>query len=135
MKIKASVKNSFNVNDIKVSTENTEKTISIPSKQNGYGSSVNGGELLFLALATCACNDLYREAEKRGMILDSVEVGVTGIFGAEGETASEINYKVNVIAKKHSETEIQDLIRYTDTVMEIQNTLRKGVDVALSSQT
>ena len=33
-------------------------------KSPGRGSAVNGGEFLVLALATCYCNDLYREAER-----------------------------------------------------------------------
>ena len=37
-------------------------------------SGVNRGELLFLALATCYCNDLYREAEKLGIDVREVNV-------------------------------------------------------------
>jgi uncharacterized OsmC-like protein len=35
---------------------------------------------LFLALATCYCNDIYREAAKRNIKVDSVEVEVEGTF-------------------------------------------------------
>jgi dienelactone hydrolase len=41
---------------------------------SGLGSSANGGELLFLVLATCYCNDVYREAAKRGIRAESAEV-------------------------------------------------------------
>ncbi len=36
-----------------------EQTLAIAAKAGAAGSSVNGGELLFLALATYYCNDLY----------------------------------------------------------------------------
>jgi hypothetical protein len=47
--------------------------------------------MLFLALASCQCNDIYREAKKRGMAVELVEVGGSGEFGAGGETARNIN--------------------------------------------
>lgn len=131
MNISATIKNSFQKNDATVITEDNQKSILIPSKAEGFGSAVNGGELLFLALATCFCNDLYREATKRKMTLDSVEVNVSGKFGKEGEPASEISYKVNVGAKNHSENEINELIQFVDSVAEIHNTLRKGINVDL----
>jgi hypothetical protein len=55
------------------------------------GSSINGGELLFAALATCFCNDRYREAAKRGVEVQDVEVEVTGTFGNPGEPARDIS--------------------------------------------
>lgn len=131
MIISATIKNSFQKNEILVKTGNNEQTVSIPSKSEGFGSAVNGGELLFLALATCFCNDLYREASKRKMTLDLVEVNVTGKFGNEGEPASEISYTVNVVAKNHSENEINELIQFVDGLAEIHNTLRKGIPVEL----
>ena len=53
----------------------------------------------FLALAACYCNDIYREARKRGIEVEAVEVDVTGHFGNEGEPASEISYSAAVSAK------------------------------------
>ena len=65
--ISAKVQNSQNKNHIVLKTLDKEHSITIPSKSNGFGSSVNGGETLFLALAICYCNDLYREAEKKSI--------------------------------------------------------------------
>jgi hypothetical protein len=45
-----------------VRTGNKEQPLGIPAKAEGSSSSLNEGELLFLALATCYCNDIYREA-------------------------------------------------------------------------
>jgi uncharacterized OsmC-like protein len=83
------------------------------------------GELLFAELATCFCNDLYREAAKRGIEVQDVNVEVTGTFGNPGEPAKNITYRVRVDGDASQET-IDDLIRTTDTVTKIQNTLRAG---------
>lgn len=130
MNIVATVKNSLNINEVVVSTNANIKSISIPSKSSGQGSSINGGELLFLSLATCFCNDLYREADRRRLIIKSIEVSVSGDFGGEGEPASNICYKVD-IQSDHEENEINNLIHHVDKVAEIHNTLRRGATVNL----
>ncbi len=85
----------------------------------------------FLALATCYCNDLYREARKRGIAIERVQVEVTGEFGAEGTAARNISYRASVDAKAARE-EIIDLMRHTDSVAEIQNTLRCSSQIMLA---
>ncbi|MBT1699678.1 OsmC family protein [Fulvivirgaceae bacterium PWU4] len=130
MTITATIRNSHQQNDIVVSTNGNSKGVVIPGKVEG-GSSVNGGELLFLALATCFCNDIYREAARRKMTVTAVEVTVRGQFGKEGEPASNITYEANVQAPKSSPQEIAGLIAYVDGVAEVHNTLRKGVSVTL----
>ena len=112
-------------------TNNNVHSIVIPPKSTGYGSSANGGELLFLALATCYCNDIYREAAKRNIRVERIEVEVNGDFGAEGEPAKNVTYLAKVHADV-SEDEIREMMKFTDTVAEIQNTLRAGTPVALS---
>jgi uncharacterized OsmC-like protein len=102
----------------------------IAPKASGFGSSVNGGELLFLALATCYCNDIYREAAKRGIEVERVEVDVDGQFGTEGEPATHVAYRARVVAHA-DEAEIRELMRQTDTLAEIQNTLRVQTPVTL----
>lgn len=131
MKISAHVENSQNLHQVTLTTNGNSHSISIPPKSSGLGSSANGGELLFLALATCYCNDIYREAAKRNIQVEKVEVEVNGDFGAEGEGATNVTYKAKVHAKG-SEAEIRALMEYTDTVAEIQNTLRMGTPVKLS---
>lgn len=131
MKISASIKSSFQLHEANVETENNKKIISITPKTEGYGSSINGGELLFLSLATCFCNDLYREATKRNIKIDTLEIIVSGEFGGEGEPAKNITYKVQVQAKEHSDAQIYDLIEKVDKIAEIHNTLRKGINVEL----
>lgn len=131
MKISAHVDNSQGDHHIKLTTDDSVHSIEIPPKPSGFGSSANGGELLFLALATCYCNDIYREAAKLNITVERVEVEVTGDFGAAGEPAKNIAYRAQVHAKG-TETEIRALMEYTDTVAEIQNTLRVGTPVKLT---
>lgn len=133
MLIKSTIKNSSGQNDITVSTSGNEKQIAIPSKPDGKGSSINGGELLFLSLATCFCNDIYREASKRNMHVESVDVSVSGEFGKEGEPVSNIAYQVKISAPDHDQKEIDDLICYVDMIAEIHNTVRQGVEIKLTA--
>ena len=132
MKISARIENHLHHHGVTVSTENNVKTIAIASRADGYGSSVNGGELLFLAMATCFCNDIYREAAKRKMQIDSVEVWVDGEFGSEGEPAKKVEYRARVVAPAHTREEIESLIQFVDNIAEIHNTLRQGISLKLS---
>ena len=131
MKISARVDNSEGKHHVTLTTNDNSHSIIIPPKSSGLGSSANGGELLFLALATCYCNDIYREAAKRNIPVEKVEVEVSGDFGAEGEPTKNVTYRAKVHAKGMEE-KIRALMEYTDTVAEIQNTLRAGTDVKLS---
>lgn len=130
MKVSASIKSNFNKHEVVVQTDEAAKSIQISPKASGYGSSINGGELLMLSLATCVCNDLYREAGKRNLTITGVEVLFDGEFDAEGEPGTNFTYSVNVLSEA-PDSEIKELIAYTDQIAEIQNTLRKGISVTL----
>ena len=126
----ASVANSLGEHRVSVSTAGKQRAIEIPPRESGYGSSANGGELLCLAVATCYCNDLYREAGKRAIEVLGVSVDVNAVFGAEGEPASSLSYRVKVTARA-GEAAIRALALHTDAVAEIHNTLRRGMKVEL----
>ncbi|MDQ3706218.1 MAG: OsmC family protein [Chloroflexota bacterium] len=132
MQVSAHVQNSHGQHNVTLTTNGNPHSIVIPSKPSGFGSSANGGELLFLALATCYCNDIYREAAKRGIQVEQVEVTVEGQFGAEGGPATDVTYRARVVAHA-PEAEIRELMQHTDTVAEIQNTLRVATAVTLAS--
>lgn len=131
MKISARVENSKDSHQVTLQTNNNVHSIAIPPKPTGYGSSANGGELLFLALASCYCNDIYREAAKRNIKVERVEVEVNGDFNAEGEPARKVTYRAKVFAQGDEE-EIREMMRLTDTVAEIQNTMRTVTPVILT---
>ena len=129
MKFSAKIKNSPNDHKVTLKVGEKEQSLPITSKPTG-GSSVTGGELLFLALATCFCNDTYREAAKWNIKVESVEVEVEGNFEAEGKPASNIVYRAKINADA-SEERIQELMLHIDSIAEIQNTLRLGTPVKL----
>ena len=69
---------------------------------------------------------------KRSIDVHDVRVEVIGTFGNPGEPGRDISYRVEVGANA-SQATIDDLIRATDSVTEIQNTLRSGCAVRLIS--
>jgi organic hydroperoxide reductase OsmC/OhrA len=132
LKIRAHVQSEQDHHRVSISTNGNTRPIEIPPKPSGLGSSVNGGELLFLALATCYCNDIYREAAASGGIdVLGVEVEVEGDFEGVGEPATNIIYRAKVRSKDATREQIKSLLERTDKVAEIQNTLRQGVSVRL----
>lgn len=133
IEISAQLENRERHHQVMVRTNGMEQQVVIPAKANGSGSSINGGELLFLALATCYCNDLYREAAKRDIRVQQVEVSASGTFKPEpGSIAEGVRYDVTVQADIDEQT-LLELIQHTDTVAEIQNTLRAGTPVILGA--
>lgn len=131
MIISARVTNEGGRHHTVVRTGGHEQAVAIAAKAAGSGSSVNGGELLFLALATCYCNDIYREAAERGIDVQSIEVEVTGRFGGKGEPAQQITYRA-AMRSTASEEEALALMHHTDSVAEIHNTLRQGMPVTMT---
>jgi len=111
----------------------TSQSLPIAAKPNRRGSAVNGGEFLMLALATCYCNDLYREAERLGIAIDGAEVEASAEFNGVGLAATNVRYRARVHSPAPAE-EIERLLRETDAVAEVHNTLRAGVSVELLRQ-
>jgi organic hydroperoxide reductase OsmC/OhrA len=132
MRISAVIRNSGTTYHACVATAGVARAIPIPAKQNGPGSSVNGGELLMLALATCYGNDLYREAARLGITLKGVEVVAQADFDGVGLAASNIRYRARVESVATAE-QIERLLRETDAVAEIHNTIRSAPAVELES--
>ena len=128
MEISAFVRNTPQRHEAVVATGGNERTLALPAKASGAGSEVNGGELLLLALATCYCNDLYREAARLGIALDGAEVHASALFEGIGLAASDIRYRAKVSSSASAE-QIAALLRETDAVAEVHNTVRAGVPV------
>lgn len=130
MEISATVRSTPRAHEARVRTGGSAQSIAIPAKAGGQGSAVNGGECLLLALATCYCNDLYREGARLGIAVDGVEVEATAVFPGIGLAATDIRYRVRVDSPADAAT-VANLIRHTDAVAEVHNTLRAGVPVTL----
>jgi organic hydroperoxide reductase OsmC/OhrA len=115
---------------VSLTTGGTAKTLAVPARADGPGSAVNGGEFLMLALATCYCNDLYREAKRLGIRLDAVEVEASAEFDGIGLAATNIRYRARVSTDADDQI-LARLLRETDAVAEVHNTIRSGAAVAL----
>ncbi|RYX94004.1 MAG: OsmC family peroxiredoxin [Comamonadaceae bacterium] len=130
MQITAKVVSSSATHQVSVRTGEADQALSIAAKRDGRGSAVNGGEFLMLALATCYCNDLYREAQRLGIPIDGAEVEASAEFPGIGLAATGITYRARVHSSAPAE-DVQRLLRETDAVAEIHNTVRAGVPVQL----
>src|SRR5918992_6390219 len=91
----------------------------------------NGGQLLYLAVAGCVSNDLFREARAAGIELSSVRGKVSGDFVGEPAVSDEIRYEVEV-AGNAPEGRLRELIDQVDEIAEIPNSLRQGTRVRLA---
>lgn len=130
MRIAAHVRSAGPTHEVRVETGGQGKALPVPARPGGGGSSVNGGEFLMLALATCYCNDLYREAARMDVQLTAVEVEAMADFEGIGLAATNIRYRARVESPAPPEA-VERLLRATDAVAEVHNTVRAGVPVQL----
>ena len=130
MEISATVTSSPSAHAATVRTGAVTQSLVVPPKATGLGSSVNGGEFLMLALATCYCNDLYREAARLRIPIEGAEVEATAEFPGVGLAATHIRYRA-VVKSSASAEAIAQLLRETDAVAEVHNTVRAGVPIEL----
>ncbi len=128
MRISASLTHAPGQHRVVLRTGDAEHTLPVAPKASGGGSATNGGEFLMLALATCYCNDLYREAARLGVVLERVEVQAEAEFAGIGLAARDVRYRARVQSPAPPDT-IARLLRETDAVAEVHNTLRQGVPV------
>lgn len=103
-----------------------------PTEAGGGGLGFNGGQLLNLAVAGCISNDIYREAAKRGIAIHEVRVKVVSEYEGDPPVSSPIRYEVEVGADAEPEV-IEKLVRDTDAIAEIPNSLRRGTEVTLEA--
>ncbi len=101
-----------------------------PVEGGGGGLGFNGGQLLYLAVAGCISNDLFRDARAAGIELSHVRVKVGGDFVGEPAVSNEIRYEVEV-AGDASEDRLRELVAQVDEIAEIPNPLRQGTPVRL----
>ena len=98
-----------------------------PVEAGGGGKGFNGGQLLHLAIAGCVSNDLFREAPRFGVELDSVRVTVDGEFFGDPAVSGPVTYDVEL----RGNGDLEALAREVDRIAEIPNSLRHGTAVSL----
>ena len=92
-------------------------------------AAFTGAHLLPLAAAGCVLNDVYREADRRGLALEGVRVTATGGFDTGTWQSAGIVYDVQVDSAC-SRQELDDLLAAVDAVAEIPRAIRAGAQVS-----
>jgi uncharacterized OsmC-like protein len=101
-----------------------------PVAAGGGGLGFNGGQLLYLSIAACVSNDVYREAATMRITVRRVVVEVDGDFPARGAASTPIEVAVTVEADA-DDAAVDALIAEVDRVAEIPNTIRGTVPVTI----
>jgi uncharacterized OsmC-like protein len=133
MQISAQLRNTAASHQVDVTTAGTTRPLAVAGRPGG-GSAVNGGEFLMLALATCYCNDLYREAARLQIELTAVEVRAQADFDGIGLAARNVRYSARIDSPAPPAL-IEQLLRETDAVAEVHNSLRAGTEVCWQAWT
>jgi uncharacterized OsmC-like protein len=103
-----------------------------PTAAGGGGLGFNGGQLLYMSIAACWSNDLYREAATMGIELDGVEITVDGDFPARGSGSTPITVDV-VVRSAAPEERIRELLAEVERVAEIPRAIREGPPISVRS--
>ena len=101
-----------------------------PSGAGGGGLGFNGGQLLYLSIAGCISNDLYREAAVRGISLRRVAITVDGDFPGRGAVSTPIEVDVEVSGDAPA-AELEALLEEVDRIAEIPNSIRHGTEITV----
>src|ERR1700759_2980879 len=91
-------------------------------------TTFTGAHLLHLAAAGCVLNDVFREAERLGVIVYGVRVTASGGFNTETWESTGIGYVVDVDSVA-SAGELDALLEAVDSVAEIPKSIRAGATV------
>jgi putative redox protein len=103
-----------------------------PAQDGGEGLGFNGGELLYLAIAGCVSNDLFREANAAGITLTGVRVRVRGDFTGDPAVSGPVEYEVELDGDAEPDR-LRELVERVDRIAEIPNSLRRGAEVRLKA--
>ena len=101
-----------------------------PSDAGGRGLGFNGGQLLYLAIAGCVSNDLFREARAAGIELHRVRVIVRGDFAGDPAVSTDVGYDIELEGDA-SRDRLRALVNHVDEIAGIPNSLRRGTAVRL----
>jgi putative redox protein len=104
-----------------------------PAPAGGGGLGFNGGQLLYLSIAACWSNDLYREAATMGIELDGVDITVDGDFPARGSGSTPITVELTVRSAA-PEGRIRELLAEVERVAEIPRAIREGPPIEVRAE-
>ena len=107
-------------------------TVDRPAAAGGGGLGFNGGQLLYMSIAACWSNDLYREAAAMGIELDGVEITVDGDFPSRGSGSTPIAVDV-VVRSAAPEARVRELIDEVERVAEIPRAIRDATPIEVKA--
>lgn len=107
-------------------------TVDRPTTVGGGGLGFNGGQLLYLSIAACLSNDIYREAATMGIDLDGVEITVDGDFPARGAGSTPITVDI-AIRTAAPDDQVLALVAEVERVAEIPRTIREAPPIEIRS--
>ena len=96
----------------------------------GQGMGFDGRQLLLLALGASYANEVFAEADRRGIEVIGVRVVAEGDWEGDPVQARSIRYSTRIEAEA-DEDAIMDLIRHVDAIGEVHNSLRAAAEVQL----
>ena len=108
-------------------------TVDRPGAAGGGGLGFNGGQLLYMSIAACWSNDLYREAATMGIALDGVEITVDGDFPSRGSGSTPIAVDV-VVRSSAPEARVRELVPEVERVAEIPRAIREGPPIEVRAE-
>jgi organic hydroperoxide reductase OsmC/OhrA len=108
-------------------------TVDRPLAAGGGGLGFNGGQLLYLSIAACWSNDLYREAATMGIELDGVDITVDGDFPSRGSGSTPITVDV-VVRSAATEEQVRELMAEVERVAEIPRSIREAARIEVHSR-
>lgn len=91
-------------------------------------AAFTGAHLLHLAVAGCVLNDVYREAETLGVVVDGVRVHARGGYDTGTWTSTGIEYAVEVDSPA-SPDDVARVVDAVEQVAEIPRAVRTGTRV------
>ena len=107
-------------------------TVDRPAAAGGGGLGFSGGQLLYMAIAACWSNDLYREAATMGVGLDGVEITVDGDFPARGDGSTPITVEL-VVRSSAPEERVRELIAEVERIAEIPRAIRDATPIEVKA--
>jgi uncharacterized OsmC-like protein len=91
-------------------------------------AAFTGAHLLHLAVAGCVLNDVYREAETLGVVVDGARVHARGGYDTGTWSSTGIEYTVEVDSPATPD-DVARLVDAVDRVAEIPRAVRTGTQV------
>lgn len=102
-------------------------------KAGGMGLGFNGAQMIALSIGGCFCNDLRYMAEELEVTLDTIEVDVD--VELDGSPIMITSATMNVqVTSATPNIDLVALIRRTESVSAVTNSVRRGFPVAVVSR-